>query len=126
MGAHGLWPARHGSELSYLLRPVSVHPRPPRMRPEVRDLLTVSDTRNLSLATNVSFESVDILGPAGASLLELNSFSNIERDAVLPIVSFPGRLFAQCPFCDPDCYDHAIEWLLRGREFFAPEYPRVT
>ena len=31
-----------------------------------------------------------------------------------------------CPFCDPGCYDHAIEWLLQGRYFLAPRLPRVS
>ena len=31
-----------------------------------------------------------------------------------------------CTFCDPYCYDHALEWGLQGRHILSPVITRVT
>lgn len=36
------------------------------------------------------------------------------------------RALRDCPFCEPACYDHAIEWLSQGQSVLAPRYARVS
>jgi hypothetical protein len=53
----------------------------------------------------------------------LASLDQVDTDAN----SFePGGFFYECPFCEPYCYDHVLEWMLQGRNLYVPDVPRVT